>query len=236
MKKANYCHATTPICQPSEKRMIASLHCGRALEWYVFTESFEGTWTLAWQPGGPGSIPPNFVVDGSLKASTDDPNDLIISEPMFYDTPTNCHGDARTGTLNEHGCELRPTGRETQYHLHWTGHKFALVNTTISEPPCTEATARSGFEMFSNPYLTTGRCYLVTGHIIQWFGPNEALTSLDFSSSGFAVYVDFPETPPKIVLRALVRGEGAYTYYNVLGGIQTVPRVRVIKITGEGAL
>ncbi len=88
--------------------------------------------------------------------------------------------------------------------------------------------------MFSNPYKTTGKCYQVLARVVQWLGPRHALMRVVGFSPGYLVLVDFPRSPSRQVLQLLAIGEGAYSYTGVLGVIVTVPRIRVLEITGTG--
>lgn len=108
-------------------------------------------------------------------------------------------------------------------------HKQKLIRTTC------HGTVASPFEIFSNPYNTTGKCYEVLAHVVQWFGPTHALMNMDFSNSpSFLMMVDFPKSPNRRILQILAIGEGAYSYTSVGGVSMTVPRIHVLAITAMG--
>jgi hypothetical protein len=199
--------------------MVVSFTCGSAaiMYWYVFTETAEGNWKVSWKP----SDSLQEIRSGRLKVSTENTSDLVLTQPTYLDNDADC-------------C---PTGGSTDYVLRWRGDQFVAIAKAVHPSlDCSKSSIHSEFEMFSNPYKTTGQCYQMLAHVVQWLGPNAALMSIDFSdTSSASVLVDFPNSPSKRILQMLVVGEGAYNYTNTLGALMTVPRVRVVKITAQGA-
>jgi hypothetical protein len=217
------CGEPRVICQSSTayapKRMIVSLNCGPTgfLYWYVFAQISDGSWHLAQKP----SDIFEGIAQGDLEVSRKHQNDLILRQPIYLSDDPEC-------------C---PAGGSTDQLLRWEHDQYVVVHSVIHEPEeCARGIRRSEFEMFSNPYKTKGRCYQLLAHVVQWLGPNAALMNIDFSgSSRFSVMVDFPNSPDKSILQLVAVGEGAYTYANTLGALITVPGVRVVQITRQGA-
>ncbi len=94
--------------------MTISFTCGSAaiLYWYVFNETAEEAWKLSWTPSG--SL--REVRGGSLKDSTDNPSDLILTKPIYLDYDADC-------------C---PTGGSTAYVLRWRDNQFVATQTLES--------------------------------------------------------------------------------------------------------
>jgi len=124
---AKDCDLLAPICQSlsggSQNRMIAQYFCGNGgfLYWDVFDKTTEGNWQLSSKPsadltGFPG---------GSLKPSTDNPEDLLLTEPIYRKD--------NEGLLIDPMC--CPTGGTKNYVLRWIGNEFVVISTSNSQPP-----------------------------------------------------------------------------------------------------
>ena len=110
---------------------------------------------------------------------------------------------------------------------------FQRVENTIAHV-CQNHLHRQ-MELIGSPYTNVGKCYVISGTVVQWLGPSAAMLG-GHMFQPFLFLVEFNSPPSDIrVGNLLVKGEGAYSYTSASGAAETVPRLRVLHKLVDGA-